>query len=699
MDNLIYPMVFKGWAERILPNNPDGLQSGIVFEKELPKEPKTKATYTFVDEQGNILPHPSPYDVDPPPYCFIQYVENLPPPPPMGYRYIWSELHWDMCSPEFHFYHEIGVPRYGIDTPNVSEFVPYALTLAERSGMTSSLIEHPEGYFSPEAGVLISNFTIKPHRLIKINSVKGLVTERLEYSIYAKDERISPITECDVGDIDKLPERIRSTVTGTMVSINIPKVDAQIVFHLRSLLLRLPRVDKYETSGWSKINGAWVYVQDNHHVTDVSLIFETGFQIARNPALSSRDAMYSAMGMLSVGNKLSVIVPLVLYAHLGVLYTLFEQAGFPPRMLLYVNGKTGSLKTAICSVLFNLTGERKKNIPATFRDTVASVEAKFSDYTDKVLLLDDFSPATTARNKADMNKLLEDVIRYYGDGKGRGRSNVAVTKSVTPVPRGLCCITGEDTGGSQSSLLRCLLIDVANGTFNGEKLEPYQKDPTLWTTHFNFFIEYVAARFDILVAEIQRQFPKLRSEMRNTLSAGRTIDSAILLCMTAQILLDYGSYVGWNSSNETQGIYGLWSAAVVEAAQKSEMVSSEQDPVKFYISTLFDAVDSGAEIIAPDKESFLKDTSVLGYEKDGTWHVWPDRVYAMVIKRCQLQRKMFSLSNHKTPAALYDANLIIAPAAKKEGTRTPDYLYRESFGTRPRFLVIIKEAAQKYLDS
>jgi hypothetical protein len=168
--------------------------------------------------------------------------------------------------------------------------------------------------------------------------------------------------------------------------------------------------------------------------------------------------------------------------------------------------------------------------------------------------------------------------------------------------------------------------------------------------------------------------------------------------MTARILLEYGSYVGWNSKSGAQQTYGLWCGAIVEAARKSEIISAEQDPVKFCVSTLFEAVDSGAEIIAPDKESFLKDTSVLGYEKGNTWHVWPERLYALLVKRSQLQRKMYPLSIHKLAAALYDANLVVAPEAQKEGGRKPDYRYRESFGIRPRMLVVIKDAAQKYLE-
>ena len=694
------PMIFTAWAIPICSPNPDGLVEPIIFEESLPEPPpdNDKVLCIYMDEDGKILPRPGIFDRELPPYCCVRY-EGKIPPPPMGYQYVWSELQNNMSSPEYKVYHEMGLPRYCIDTPNVGNYVPYALTQMERSGMVSTLLEYPEGYFSPQAGVLISNYLIKPHRLLRINAVKGVVSERLEYSVESDQKRISPICECEIEDLDKLPERIRSTVTGSMININVQRVDAQIVFHIRSLLLKIPRVDKYETSGWNAINGSWIYVQDNHLATGSSLLFETGFQIAKNKALSNLDAMYSAMGMLAVSNQLSVIVPLVLYAHLGVLYTLFEQAGFPPRMLLYVNGKTGSLKTALCSVLFNLTGKQDKNIPATFRDTVASVEAKFTDYADKVLLLDDYSPATTAKNRADMNKLLEDVIRYYGDGKGRGRSNVAVTKSVTPVPRGLCCITGEDTGGSQSSLLRCLLVDVANGTFAGERLSPYQKDPSLWTTHFNYFVEYVAGCFDFLVEDIRSQFPKLRNDMRNSLSAGRTIDSAILLCMTAQILLDYGVYVGWCSQDQAQRHYGVWRTAVVEAARKSEMASAEQDPVRFYVSTLFESVDSGAEIIAPDKEYFLRDTSVLGYEKDGTWHVWPDRVYGLVIKRSQSQRKMYSMSPPKTHAALGDAGVARVFYEKRGDKKIPTYLTRESFGERPRMLVIDKGQARKYLDA
>jgi len=89
-----------------------------------------------------------------------------------------------------------------------------------------------------------------------------------------------------------------------------------------------PDWEKYTCSGWNRINGVWHYAQDRADSETLGMVFETGFKIAVNPALNARDAMFSAMGMLSVSSQTSVIVPLILFAHLGVLFTLFEQAGF-----------------------------------------------------------------------------------------------------------------------------------------------------------------------------------------------------------------------------------------------------------------------------------------------------------------------------------------------------------------------------------
>ena len=120
------------------------------------------------------------------------------------------------------------------------------------------------------------------------------------------------------------------------------------------------------------------------------------------PTIVGQVASFEELGVLLFSGEIIVQI---------TFYQLRNQPPLTPRFLMFVNGKTGSLKTALCSVLFNLTGEAARNIPAIFRDSVASVEAKFPQYCDQVLLLDDYSPATTARNKADMNKLLEDVMK------------------------------------------------------------------------------------------------------------------------------------------------------------------------------------------------------------------------------------------------------------------------------------------------
>lgn len=694
-----YPMVYVAWATPIVKRSANGLIDPMEYFDRLPKPPETGAVFTFLEEDGTVVPAPSYTDTYLPPYCYVQYVEDLPPPPPPGYRYIKSELQRNMWLPQYRMYHEVGTPRYGLDTHNAMHFSPFALTEQQRSGMTSSLLEYPEGYFSMENSKMITNFIIELHAVVRIHNKEGQCSEKLLYSVKAENRYQTPMQEISVEELDRLPERIRAKIAGCIINIKIPRADDQVVFHLRCQLFRIPHQDQYNYSGWTKIAGQWIYGQKDTELPHCGARFNTNFKIACNPAFTPQDAMRSAMRMLELSDKKSVIVPMVLFAHLSVLFTLFEYAGFPPRMLLFVNGKTGSFKTAVCMLLFNLSGDPNNNIPATFRDTVASVEAKFASFVDMTLLLDDYAPAATSSSRSDMNRLLEAIIRYYGDGKGRGRSNAKVTQSTTLVPHGLCCITGEDTGGSQSSLLRCALIDVENGTFKSDVLTWFQNDIRRWTSHFQHFINYVAQNFEHFSQLIHQAFPGRREQFRSMLKAGRIVDSAVFLSMTGELLRAYGTAIGYLTEAESVTLRNQWDLAIAEALMKSEAASSEMDPVRFYISTLFEAVDSEAEQIARDKETFLMDTSVLGYVSNGTWHVWPDRVYGLVTKRCQVQQRIFPLGITKIHAALAEAGLIETSEEKHGGKIQVNYVKRESFGERPRMLVIRKDAAQQYLDS
>ena len=696
--NLHYPLVFHAWAEPIVKQQDDGRIHPLVFDSDLPPAPTTDATFTFLDETGRILPHPNLGAVNLPPFCYVQHVEKMPPPPPPGYRYVRSVLNKKVSSPEFHYYHEIGSVRYGIDTPNLAGFAYYQLTPHQQSNLTSALVEHREGYLLVETNALVTNYTITPNALLTEIGANNVQIKKLIYSVQSAGKQLVLYEQVSIEDLERLPERIRSKHPGCLNSMQYNRIDAHIVFHLRSALNQVPEMLKFVTSGWHFYQNQWFYAQDDAALPFPNAACETNFRIARDPSLSPLDAMASAMRMLHISHTPSVIVPIILYAHLSVLYSLFEEAGFSPRTLLFINGKTGSLKTALCSLVFNLTGSHQLNIPATFRDTVASIEAKFPDYADKTLLVDDFCPAATSTTRSAMNKLLEALIRYFGDGKGRGRSNVTVTKSSVSIPRGLCCITGEDTGGSQSSLLRCLLIDVGSDTFDGKLLSVFQNDPRRWTTHFGFFTEFVAQQFDDLVNDIRCSFPSMRDDFSKILTAGRSIDTAVSLCIVAKLLLLYGYTIGWCSEENIKSCYSNWRSAVLEAVKHSEDVSSDLDPVKCYISALFEAVDSGTEMIAPTKEIFSTNTSVLGYERNGFLHLWPDRVFALAVKKCQIQKKSFPLSMTKIHAALAEVHLIETSKENRKNGPQINYLCRESFGSRPRMLVLNKEAAKKHIE-
>ncbi len=691
--------ILEAWAEPINYYGSDGFQEPMIFLEDLPESPpQMESLYCFLDEKGKVTRLPSMFDVELPRWCYVQYAGSIIPPPPPGYRYVKSELDKDPMSVQYYLYHVLGTPGYTASELLVGGFAPYQLPIEEQGGLTSALVENEHGYYAPQQAKLVTNFIIQPKKLVYSYDNVHPVQKSIEYAVMGETKTLLGDGICKLEELDRLPERVCNENPGCLLNPDYSKAATQVAFHLKTKLLGLPRWDRYTASGWTEINGRRIYGQDSVHIPSNTITFDTGFKIARNPHLDNMDAMRSAMGILNICNDPAVIVPMVLYAHIGVLFSVFEEAGFPPRMLMFVNGKTGSLKTAVSSVLYNLTGNPKNNVPCSFRDTIASVEAKFIHYQDKVQLVDDFAPATTPRGKLDRNALLEALIRYFGDGKGRSRSNAKVSSVSTPIPRGLCCITGEDTGGSQSSLLRCLLINVSTDTFDGKLLAPYQSDPSLWTTHFAFFIEYVSDHFEQITRRISSSFPKLRNQYRQIFKAGRIVDSAVHLTIMGEILLEYGMLVGWAQSGECQHHMEVWRRAIIDALGISEKNSTEHDPVKLYLHALFDAVNTGSEKIAVDKDSFIADSKALGFEQNGEWRVWPDRTFNLVDRHCKQQHIMFPLSMSKIHAALGDAGVIKVQQERRGEKINKIYTHKQSFGERARMLILDKTAAIEYLD-
>lgn len=152
--------------------------------------------------------------------------------------------------------------------------------------------------------------------------------------------------------------------------------------------------------------------------------------------------------------------------------------------------------------------------------------------------MDDYRPSAMRTESVRMNGNFERLVRFYGDGIGKGRGNAQLGLRSEFRPHSMCAVTGEYLHGTASSLLRLLIIHVGRKTYDKALLKFYQDDPTVFTTHIKYLTDYIAEKYGEIVQYIQTKFPVYREFFSLSLTESRLIDAAVCMRITADIVLE-----------------------------------------------------------------------------------------------------------------------------------------------------------------
>lgn len=473
---------------------------------------------------------------------------------------------------------------------------------------------------------------------------------------------------------------------------------AELQTLLREELASCPHKYEIGISGWSATpTGRYFYAEDGATPPDESIQFKTGFQFGRGtPTRVPEQVVLDACEILKLSEAPSVISVPFLFAHMGLLWGLFKAAGYPPHTLLFIEGPTGSLKTAVASLVFNFSGQPEANIPATFRDTSSSQEIKFSKYRDRVLLVDDFCPASDAASRRVMEQSLEQLVRFFGDGIARARATPSMEEIKEKRPCGLVAITGEDSAGSQSSLLRCLFLRVEKDSYDKTLLHKFQENPALWTEYLALFVEHAAPRAGDIIRYIAEKFPLYRKEGEGLLKERRLVDTYAWLAVTADILVQVLQTVVNIQAENTQKAFHDDAMRVCLA---SEAKAKSASPVKIFAQTLLDLFHRN-QISLGDVASFeASPDEYLGAVHKGHWYLWPNEAFSAVRNAYASTGRTFPLSMTALWGALAAAGILIPTEVKSKGISRVEYGTRVSFAGRPRLLKIVPQRLQEVADS
>lgn len=540
----------------------------------------------------------------------------------------------------------------------------------------------------------ISNFTALVMNCRRVYTRPGEFTE--EYSLKITCSSRIYLLTIPANAMSDVLKQIQREVPGATISSGISSAKKQIENAIRQQTPHVNTVDVIRCTGFIQVSGYWIYAHDKAVPPIPGVEFETGFSIACTPGVTAAQAMLEAFEFLHVCAQSEVIVPLVLLAHLGLLFELFKEADCLIRFLTGLIGPSGSLKTSLSICLFR-PFEQLENTPSgSFVDTKGAMETKATEACGCVHIIDDLCPTVSSSDTAKQSEKLENLIRIYGDGNKKARSSPSM--KLRESHQISCCLLflGEDIVGSQSSLLRCLLLKLEKGMIDGTRLRVFQEHPEILQTHLYHFLNSCGQNAAQIIHFIRQEFPRQREAFSQMIREPRLVDTAAILQVMAQIIIRYSNLVGaWSADVQSQmGEY--FRQAILNAVILSESYSRELNPVAMYLQALFDLVQCGSIPLARSADMY-NPADHLGYIRGDQWWLHSRLVFPMITHYWQKRGVIFPIKERNLYGRMATAGLIETDRENVSGREKTLYSRKSSVEGHPRMMVLNVETAKDYL--
>ena len=396
----------------------------------------------------------------------------------------------------------------------------------------------------------------------------------------------------------------------------------------RALTKHLPERKILCDYGWQIVEGRRLYVTDDIPCLPSGFVAQTGvFRGLSEKMQLPQEIICKTLSLSKNWQGLSVLIS---FSLLGVLYKVFEEAGHSPRFLLFVNGKTGSLKTTLSKILFmqlrhGMGAEEPRRIDA---DTVTSFErAVVKSGRDTVLLIDDYAPQRTSGKAREMENRIEMLIRMAGDGATKSRSNSKLEDVKGKGVKGVIAVTGEIRAKGLSSNLRCCYCHLKREDVNVETVTWFQENPLAYPQLIAMFTEYVARRWDDVVSYIKEKFPRERQWMETVVDERRLVDSAATLRIACDIL---GRFLQACLSDVPFDIVHLIEGMKVEIANNAvaNQAAVKEGPVSYKVIKTIDELILAKNILMSGYRPTVENiANIDGFEDKDALYFMPEKLY------------------------------------------------------------------------
>ncbi|MCR8859152.1 MULTISPECIES: hypothetical protein [Bacillus] len=452
----------------------------------------------------------------------------------------------------------------------------------------------------------------------------------------------------------------------------------------------------YKNIGWSQLEGGYFYVHGGGVIGRKRSPYISDslqpFNLIINEDMDEVEAYKKSLKLLEVSH-ISVTLPLLCFTLLSKVNTLLKLHNVEPKFVLWLHGPTGSRKTTLASLFFNIFNRNlSPEIPANFKDTKTALELKMFEYKDCTLLVDDYHPTDKLSEKKDMENKAEFILRMYGDRISKSRSNIHLTKQRELMTRGLCAITAEDSMGIKSNIARCISIPIDKDSVNLDRLTKCQKNPLAFPTMVYNFLNNLTLYINKTGILPNVDLNKFREKYRETKIHFRLIESVWALKYACFLYLRYGVELGVIKEEEMRMKLNQAENLFMQLVSNQHVEMDIEDPLRMYLNTVDELIASNKMPLSKIGEDII--TQKYGWYDNRYYYLLPELTYSNIFTFWQKRNKVFPLTMRKLHELLEENGII--EIDKGSGKKCPKVTI--SKGQRVRLLKINRKNLERYLN-
>ena len=426
----------------------------------------------------------------------------------------------------------------------------------------------------------------------------------------------------------------------------------------------------YTVTGWKRISGQYYFLMPGGGEQTVSLAGKMqGYTMERNFCVE--DATRTLGILLSNMAPPEIIMPLLAYTFLTPLNHFLKLAGYEPKLVVFLCGKTGSrkssLSTLVMSYFGNFTGT---DLPLSFGDTKNSILYHTFALKDVLTCIDDFHPGSR-QEETRMTESVQGIMRAYGDRAGRGRLRADASPMESRPPQGNAIITGEfppDIG--ESGTARYFMLELREGDVDLNLLsncQEYAASGSLQRCMFGY-LEWLKETYlkddegvKKFVADLKSEFEEKRSTFQTSgiLCHGRVPEMVAWMQMGMEYLLKFLQARLNLDDAEILEFQNRFQSILCKLAERQAESIIQDKPTHKFVRKFHALLESGKVCVLDKNRPYdFIPQSCVGYEDDEFFYLHSEVIHKEVRKLCDEQGESFTISQKSLQKMLAEEGFI-----------------------------------------